>query len=297
MGSFTESVFAIQFRPDVPAVVLAAFRDHANPELKVTIPELEALTTLDDQHAAENLPSGFASLAEVPVEVWAWVWRSYIRPNPCAYIASDPAVRLSRPFEVLTLTARLHVQDRPESTTWWIRPLGAYAQKKTDVGYRDMVGYLRYEYDLQPTVLYLGDNGFESEPDLFVGTEHDFDELELDDELIDAVRRYVGSKIDNRDGRDLTEQAIELLKACPAPGTLLGRSQMFRTMVLEDWDDELFAIHRRVGEADFASAVDAVLTALLTSTEEETFQHRQRGRDECRREQNERLERYRQFKW
>jgi hypothetical protein len=293
MRSFTESVFAIRFRDDVAPVVVAAFRDHAAPALQATIPELESLTTAAHRHAAEDVDSLLSRPDEVPEEVWAWVWHAYMRPNPCAYLVGDPAVSLSRPYGRLTLTARLHIQDMPMSTAWWLRPLGRYAEKQTVEGYRDLVGYLRYESDPQPTLLYLGDTGFESEPDLFAGTDHDHDELEVDDELIDVVRRFAGANFGG--WGDPREQAIELLQMCPSPGPLLARSVMFRMLVTEAHDDALFAAYRRVGEAHFVTAVDAVITAHLPPRDEEEFLQRQRVRDYWRQAQAERLERFRRF--
>lgn len=251
MGSFTESVFAIRFRDDVSSVMVAAFRDHAAPVLQATIPELESLTTEADRLASADIESLWSHPHDVPVEVWACVWRAYTRPNPCAYLVDEPAVTLSRPYGLLTLTARLHVQDSSMATAWWLKPLGRYAIKQSGVGYRDPVGYLRYEADQKATLLYLGDGGFESEPDFFAGTDHYHDELQLDDELIDVVRRFADwGDID--EGEDRCEEAVELLQWCPAPGPVLGRSVMFRTIVQEGHDDALFAVYRRVGESDLS---------------------------------------------
>ena len=159
MGSFTEVVLAVRFLPDTPREVLGAFSDFADHDSMTG----DALPTLETSIGPAKLQqvglweandgSVESFLRMTPLEQ-AVLWRDLCSWGDTAYFPGSWTVSLKLRYqEYWTLTVRSYPKSTSKSVSLQLGPLGVF------VGYphqekAEMVGYLKYEYEQRPVLIW-----------------------------------------------------------------------------------------------------------------------------------------------
>lgn len=161
MGSFTELVVAFEFKPDVPAEVLAAFSKWKTAD-DVVIPALEQLGS--EGPPMPEMLDGVTekNFAELTLVQKSLLWEALFFPEGSAYFPGAPSTTLSLAGGTWRLTSRTH---HHKMTVTGVRvqlePLGEFVCPHASPEYPNFVGYMKYEYDRHPVLIWHRGAGFE----------------------------------------------------------------------------------------------------------------------------------------
>lgn len=158
MGSFTEVVLAFMFRADTPPEVLGAFQAWRTPGDAPELPTLEDSVGRDvlDELLHLTIPAiDEPTFDALPLLHKAVAWNFWCSYGGTAYFPGEPGVHMRwHPHGGRwTLTIRNYPQEHSDDARMVYAPLGAFAAGVSE-GAAELVGYLRFEYDTRPTLVW-----------------------------------------------------------------------------------------------------------------------------------------------
>ena len=165
MSSFTEVVLAFDFRPDTPPAIISAFsawQVGEGPQL----PDFEVLSAeagwVDDVAAWEDDWPGFLAMLS-PMQR-ASLWQGLLAPQDTAYFPGHPSTALTWSTTGWKLTVRTYAQSTAEGVVLELASLGEFACPVAEADYPTFVGYLYFEADDHPLLVWhRGGKSFEFE--------------------------------------------------------------------------------------------------------------------------------------
>jgi hypothetical protein len=149
----------MRFRSDTPSEILGAFEGWRVPESAPELPPLEQSLSAEDLSKLERF---FGDLVEEerflqrPPLHQAYGWRWWSSWPETAYLpgAASVQMRWAVHGEYWTLTMRSYPKETSEDACMIFGPLGQFADFNAEAGVPQLVGYVRHESEVRPTLIW-----------------------------------------------------------------------------------------------------------------------------------------------